>query len=87
MLTCEKQLEKIQKMIAECANHRAHEVNAPLARIKGLINIYPNETSCSNKNELVELISENADQLSEAISAFNDLLDDCLCKKKISAYK
>lgn len=87
MLTSEKQLEQIQKMISDCANHKAHEVNAPLARIKGLANIYPKETSCSSKNELVELILENADQLSEAISAFNDLLDDCLCQKKISAYK
>ncbi len=87
ILTYERQLKKIQQMIAECANHRAHEVNAPLARIKGLANIYYKETSCSNREELVGLISENADQLSLAISAFNDLLNDCLCKEKIAKYQ
>lgn len=87
LLTSNDKLTKIQEMILDCANHSAHHVSAPLARIKGLSNLYRAELSCQNKDELVHLISENADELSVAIKAFNKMLDNCLCSEKISRYQ
>lgn len=84
--SCEDLLVNIQQMIYECANHTAHNLNGPLARIKGLVHIYFQEASHEEKEMMVSLISENADELGEAILSFNKLLDDCLCKNKISKY-
>ena len=83
----ETQLKKIQQMISECAHYSAHQVKAPLARIKGLSNLYKVENTCDNKDYLVQLISENADDLSRALHEFNQMLDDCLCKEKIKRHR
>lgn len=87
LTSCEDLLDNIQQMILDCAQHTAHNLNGPLARIKGLTQIYFQEANSHEREALVALISENANELGDAIDSFNHLLDDCLCKNKISKYK
>ena len=63
-----KEVKKQNKILREVAWEQSHVVRAPLARLKGLLNLLEND-SCQewSRDELWQLINQSADELDDVI--------------------
>lgn len=70
------ELRAKQKEIVRYAFMNSHILRAPIARIKGLINLAENLTSATEKANVIDLIKQSINELDETSHSINEVIKD-----------
>jgi len=74
---CQEQLADYQEKLDLLAYKSAHELRAPIARIKGLYNIFNNDPDPLNRDSAHQLLNVAISELDVEMKKISDYLNDC----------